>query len=362
MKYLFLALGITLWVNAAFTQIIYPPTSGSSGGGEIIISPAQLTAEAANWNPSGLSTATVIRLSALGTFQIISGIMAPTAPKELTLTNVGSIIPVLITREDAASLAVNRFSIPFDLALYPNCSFSFYYDNTTNRWRLKNSSEMDYTVLGKQFKDTFFTSGSVTSADYDTWLFTTASGAITTVAPTATAPRLTQLSTSTSATAGPYVTGKAAHLYLGRTTTSPNSVYCKVVFTIQTLSTATETFTTIAGLPANTTAFTAQPDGAYWKYTNSLNSGNFTAVTRTGGTETTTDSGVAAAANILYTFEVLHRPDNSVAFFLNGNYVAEHTTNIHDGYAYALADIIKSVGTSVRTIQLHAIHYIESRI
>ena len=149
---------------------------------------------------------------------------------------------------------------------------------------------------------------------------------------------------------------------MGKTSTTPNSVYCKVVFTIQTLSTAGESFTTVAGLPANTTAFTASPDGGYFKYNHGLNSGNFTAVTRTASAETTTDSGVAAAVNTLYTFEVLHRPDNSVAFFLNGTYVAEHTTNIHDGYAYALADIIKSAGTTARTIQLHAIHYIESRI
>ena len=339
------------------------PAAGAGGStGETIISPAQLTEAADNWNPTGLSTASIIRLSGDNQFRIISGITAPTAAKELTLVNVGNDFPVLLTREDAASSAANRFSIARDIPLYPYQSATFFYDASSSRWRLRSRSDDREGNPGKQMAGIYISTGSSTAADYD--LFTFASGAggsTTTNAPTSTRPRNLSVSTGTGTTGTANISGKAAHLYMGKTSTVPNAIYVKIVASLNTLSDATDSYTACLGITANTTAFTNQPDGAYLKYTHGTNSGKWQAVTRTALAETVTDTGVTVAATTVYTVEVFFRPDNSAAFWINGTYVAEHTTNIHDGYAYAIASIVKSAGTTPRLITVDAIEFTESR-
>jgi hypothetical protein len=78
--------------------------------------------------------------------------------------------------------------------------------------------------------------------------------------------------------------------------------------------------------------------------------------------ETATDSGVTVATGTNYRLEVFHRPDNSVAFFLNGSYVTEHTSNIHDGFAYNQIALLKTLGTTARTINVYAMQFLESRL
>lgn len=354
------------WVDAGVTDYyvlhIMPATFGGGGStGETIISPAQLTAAADNWNPTDLATATVIRLSGDNQFRIISGITAPASPKELTLTNVGADYPVLITREDAASSAANRFAITRDVPLYPSQSITIYYDNISSRWRIKNKSG-DADESGRQIRGVFFNTGSVTTADFDHWAPTANSGSLPIYTPNDQRTRNMGLSTGASASSFPNVTTKGAAIYLGKTTTTPNAIYTKVVCSIDALSDATNTFTVTAGITANTSAFTAAADGAYFRYTHGQNSGKWLSVTRTGGAETTTDSGVTVTINTVYIAEVFHRPDNSDAFFLNGVFVGEHTTNNHDGYAYPILSNVKSVGASPRIIKLDLIEYIESRL
>lgn len=353
------------WDDALTTDyyIFQKIPAGSGGGstGETIISPAQLTAAADNWNPTGLSTASIIRLSGDNQFRIISGIQAPATPKELTLTNVGTDFPILITREDAASSAANRFAVPKDIALYPNYSATFYYDATSSRWRLRNLSGDMEVLAGKQFGGTFLSTGSVTTGDYDIWTITTSTGSVGTNGPAATLPRLLLLSTGSSATAAPSITTKAASIWTGTGTSATSAYYRTIIGGLSALSDGTDTYTLIAGLTGNTSAFTASPDGAFFRYSHGINSGKWQAVTSAAAVSTTFDTGVTFAASTNYTLEVFYRPDQSASFFVNGTYITEITTNVWSGYSYPFITIIKSAGTTSRSVNVHAIQYLESR-
>lgn len=340
-----------------------PAASAGASSGETIISPAQLTAAADNWNPTGLSTATVVRLSGDSGFRIISGITAPASPKELTLTNVGTDYPVLITREDVASSAANRFAIEKDIPLYPGQTATFFYDNTSNRWRNRNKST---ELRPEQTQSVFYSAGgSTTSADFDQWIFTTASGVFSTVAPTATRRRAVTMSTSTSATAGPYITTKAASIWIG-ISPNPTAMYYRATFSVDSLSNATwGNYTLVAGFVSGPNALTSTTaEGEYFKYTHGINSGKWVTTTKqtTGSPNaTTTDTGITFSAGTIYTVEVQHRPDGAAAFWINGTYITEHTANIEAQYTYPIVLLKKSSGTVARILTLDEIVFEENR-
>lgn len=348
---------LCLFTSTLFAQHVYPQASGG-GGSFNIISPAQLTAAANDWNPSGLSTANLIRLSGDDQFRIISGIDASVAGEMITLTNVGS-FAVLLTKEDGASTAANRFNIYRDYVLYPDNSITLYYDLTSARWKFMDGFPMKI-IEGKQISPIYSHGGSAVSGDYDAFVFTTASGTFTSNAPENALPRRVIVSTAASATSTPNITHKGASGWLGKTTQIPNSLTTRIVMSsIATLSDGTNTFTIIAGMPASVTSTT--PDGAYFKYSDGINGGKWACVTRTGGSETLIDSGVTVAVSTVYTLEVFHRPDNSVAFFINGAFVGESTTNTHEGFVFNSYGMLKTVGTTARTSHLIAIESVESR-
>lgn len=100
-----------------------------------VISPAQLTANTNDWNPTGLATADVIRVSTDDS-RDLTGIVAPAAAKVLYLLNVGTQEIVLI--HDATSTAANRIICPetSDVTLAEGESAVLVYDTTSARWRV----------------------------------------------------------------------------------------------------------------------------------------------------------------------------------------------------------------------------------
>lgn len=98
------------------------------------ITPSQLTANTDNWNPTGLSTADVIRASTDAS-RNLTGIVAPAASRMIVLENIGSFDLVLI--HDSTSTAANRFLCPDDndLTLPPDSGVFLIYDETSDRWR-----------------------------------------------------------------------------------------------------------------------------------------------------------------------------------------------------------------------------------
>jgi len=103
------------------------------------ISPAQLTANTDNWNPTGLSAASVIRLSTDAS-RNITGLAGGADGRVLFVMNVGG--NDLVLKHDATSTAANRFYCPnsTDYTLRANSSAVLVYDSTSSRWRVVNSA------------------------------------------------------------------------------------------------------------------------------------------------------------------------------------------------------------------------------
>ncbi len=95
------------------------------------------------------------------------------------------------------------------------------------------------------------------------------------------------------------------------------------------LSDGTNTFTLRIGFIDSPSA--EPTDGVYFRYTHSVNSGEWQAVTRAAGVETATDTNVAAILTWAF-FEIeVNAAGTSAAFYINGVLVATNTTNIPTG-------------------------------
>lgn len=96
------------------------------------ISPAQLTANTDNWNPTGLSTAAVIRVSTDAS-RNLTGIAGGADGRILYLANVG--VNPLVLIDDATSTAANRFMLAGNVTLNTEEAVLLWYDTTISRWR-----------------------------------------------------------------------------------------------------------------------------------------------------------------------------------------------------------------------------------
>lgn len=122
------ARGYSLSASHATFQI----TAGLTLAG--ILSPTQIAANTPNYNPTGLATATLLRLSTDAS-RDLSGILAQANGTVLWLCNVGAFNIVL--KHDVTSTAANRFLCPnsVDLTLLPNMALPIIYDGVSTRWR-----------------------------------------------------------------------------------------------------------------------------------------------------------------------------------------------------------------------------------
>lgn|SRR3990167_242729 len=110
-----------------------------------------------NWAPTGIGTASIIRITTSGAFSI-TGINSDTGgtPDEngnrvLTIVNLGAHNVTLVS-ESASSNATNRFNFPVplggqaDFILYPGNTITLWGDGTTARWRQVANTHWDVPV------------------------------------------------------------------------------------------------------------------------------------------------------------------------------------------------------------------------
>lgn len=139
----------------------------------------------------------------------------------------------------------------------------------------------------------------------------------------------------------------------------------RCIFRIEDLSDGTNTYTFRAGLGDSTVA--GEPtDGCFLRYTHGTNSGKFEAVTRSNGTETATDTTVAAAADTWYRLEIIGNETSSeVAFYLKEGtdeltLRATNTTNIPTAAGRETGvqvSLLKSAGTTARTVHVDVLSF-----
>lgn len=102
------------------------------------ISPAQITANQNDYNPTGLSGAVVLRLNTDAS-RDITGLQGGSDGRVITIVNVGS-NAIVLKAESTSSSAANRFGFEADLTLASKASCLLTYDNTASRWRCIGAS------------------------------------------------------------------------------------------------------------------------------------------------------------------------------------------------------------------------------
>lgn len=158
-----------------------------------------------------------------------------------------------------------------------------------------------------------------------------------------------------SSSTGSTATGRSCHCYIEGSSISFGSAAWRSAGTLKipVLSDGTQTFTVTFGFQDTFTSGNSV-DGAYFRYTHSVNSGKFECVTRSNSSETATDSGVTAAGNTWLSYRIEVAADGtSVAFYIDGTLVQTHTTNIPIASTRAVGyghNIVKSLGTTARTL------------
>jgi hypothetical protein len=100
-----------------------------SGG----INPAQITANQNNYNPAGLTTASVLRLHSDAS-RDVTGLAGGVDGKIVSINNVGS-NNIVLRNENASSTAANRFQLGIDVTLAANQGLTIIYDSAVQRWR-----------------------------------------------------------------------------------------------------------------------------------------------------------------------------------------------------------------------------------
>lgn len=99
-----------------------------------IISPTQIAANTNDYAPTGFSTASIVRFNTDAS-RNITGLAGGATGRIVKLFNVGS-FPAVFLNESSLSTAANRFSIGFDLTIYPSQTIELTYDGTSSRWRI----------------------------------------------------------------------------------------------------------------------------------------------------------------------------------------------------------------------------------
>ncbi len=97
------------------------------------ISPASIGADQNNYAPTGHATASVMRLTASGGYQI-TGLAGGVDGRIVTLVNIGA-SSITLRDENASSTAANRFALAGNITLAQDQSVVLLYDATASRWR-----------------------------------------------------------------------------------------------------------------------------------------------------------------------------------------------------------------------------------
>lgn len=158
----------TLGAESAFTydstnnQLTIPGatiTEDAALSGDI--SPSQITANQNDYNPTGLSTASVLRLSTDAS-RDITGLQGGADGRLVIVHNVGA-QNLVLKDESASSSAANRFALNADVTLGADQSSWLQYDLPSSRWRVIGGTGSSVTPGGAS-GDVQYNSGASTFA------------------------------------------------------------------------------------------------------------------------------------------------------------------------------------------------------
>lgn len=122
--------------SAVWTQV------GATLSGQVqftgVISPTSLNTNQNDYNPTGLSTASIIRQN-LGANVTITGLQGGAAGRVILWRNISTFVQTF-TNESSSSTAAYRFALDGDLTLYPGQTVQFLYDGSSARWTVAGAA------------------------------------------------------------------------------------------------------------------------------------------------------------------------------------------------------------------------------
>jgi hypothetical protein len=105
-----------------------------------VLTPAALSADVDDWEPSGLHTNRWLRVEPSGDDRWISGIDAGSAGEELIITNISATYDLYLPHENSSSAAANRFNLfgtsGSELQISHDRTVTLRYDDVSARWRI----------------------------------------------------------------------------------------------------------------------------------------------------------------------------------------------------------------------------------
>ena len=105
------------------------------------IAPTALSADVNDYNPTGLSTAAVLRLEASGANRFVTGLADGADGRIIVIRNTGATYAITLVDESASSAEANRFSIGGGgVTLEPGYAVVLQYDSTLSRWTVWGTS------------------------------------------------------------------------------------------------------------------------------------------------------------------------------------------------------------------------------
>jgi hypothetical protein len=114
------------------------------------LTPAQITVSQNDYNPTGLSAASILRLNSTGAVNI-TGLAGGADGRVMVAANVGA-NNITLVDESASSAAANRFALLENLALAADAAAILFYDSTSSRWR--SISTPPHNLLSATHPDT----------------------------------------------------------------------------------------------------------------------------------------------------------------------------------------------------------------
>ncbi|MGX5801425.1 hypothetical protein ACWGS9_09290, partial [Bradyrhizobium sp. Arg314] len=144
--------GTQFLLNTPSGNILTPTAINDSGTLALtgIISPTALAAGATNdYNPTGLASASVLRITGNAGGSVLTGIAAQPSGTVLILSNIGTSL-ITIAGRNANSLAANQFQNISAIGLWPGQSTPIQYDVTSGGWQVLQAQNAAPTAVARK--------------------------------------------------------------------------------------------------------------------------------------------------------------------------------------------------------------------
>jgi hypothetical protein len=324
-----------------------------TGSSPAVISPAQITADQDNYNPTGFLTSTMVRLDFDTGGRAITGFAAGTDGQRITLSNISANFGYYPGNHPDSSSG-NRFLHGKDFIHYPYSNIDVIYDSTSGGWRIIGEENTE----GKTGLFYEWSAQSVSAGDNaDAAFLVINSGTISGVSSTTSIPATGTISTASASNNG-------GAIYLIKTLTTYSAFasahqYAEGYISIPTLSDGTETFTAELQITNAPSSASLEPNNTIGiRYSHSIAGGNWELFSQdnSGAEGTPDDLDVAVTANALYKLRIeIDKSKTEARAYINGAYVGRVTTNMPNSVVCgARVILLKSAGTTARTLNVHS--------